>query len=192
MSKLQEQHTLFILPGWIKASWSLLIILLFSQPQLFSQEIAIDADQEPLNQVLIQVARDHNVQLSFDDHMLSGYSVTVHETFITTESAIAFLLNDLPLDYQKSGEVYIIFRKADQPVHRTFRLSGRIVDAYSNESLPYSHILINSTGVVTDFNGNFSFTSTNDSLFNLTISYLGYYIHDTILKAGGEDRKSVV
>ncbi|NOR34803.1 MAG: TonB-dependent receptor plug domain-containing protein, partial [Bacteroidales bacterium] len=58
-----------------------------------------------------------------------------------------------------------------------------VLDSQTGETLPYSHILINESGLITDFNGNFSFIST-DSLFDLSISYLGYYIKDTTLAPG--------
>ena len=52
------------------------------------------------------------------------------------------------------------------------------------EPLPYSHLLIDNRGLISDFNGNFSRIQTGDSVFDVRVSYLGYYILDTILYAG--------
>jgi len=133
----------------------------------------------------MQIARDHGIQLSFDDQLLSSFQVTVQRSFENPDEAISFLIRDLPMEFEKVGEVYTIYKKrVAPPENRTYRLSGRIVDINTNEALPYSHILIGHSGVVSDFNGNFAFTSSSDSIYDLTISYLGYYIHDTVLHYG--------
>ena len=44
--------------------------------------------------------------------------------------------------------------------------------------------LINNKGFISDAKGNFSFTSATDSIFSIKISYLGYYILDTIVPSG--------
>jgi len=94
------------------------------------------------------------------------------------------LLRGLPLGYQKNGEVYVIFREPVPPVNKSYPLSGRIVDFQSGEALPYSHVIIDNQGIVTDFNGRFSFVSTTDSVFSISVSYLGYFVHDTVLQSG--------
>ena len=65
---------------------------------LSGQEIRLDVDDTPLNQVLLQMATTHQVQISFDDQLLSKYEVTVHRSFDGGEDAIAFLLTGLPLE----------------------------------------------------------------------------------------------
>jgi hypothetical protein len=153
-----------------------------SQLSLFSQAVDINVSNAPLNQVLMDLAQDYGVQLSFDDRELSAYRITLDQSFEDPEQAIAFLIRDYPLAYRQIGEVFTIYTsRADAIIN--YRLWGRVVDSESGESLPYSHVLINESGVVTDFNGNFSFVST-DSLFDIRVSYLGYYIKDTTLNPG--------
>jgi len=184
MSKPRDQNIVFTLPRWIKKIWIICGLLLLSQSQAFSQGIQIQADQEPLNRVLIRLAEEYGVQLSFDDNLLSDYPVSVNQQFDTPEAAIDYLLKPLPLDYQKSGEVYIIFKKHTSPGPRTYKISGRIIDNRSGETLPYTHLVAGLQGMITDFSGYFSITSSQDSVFCLTISHLGYYLLDTLLQAG--------
>jgi len=162
----------------------LLFLLLFLQTGIFAQEISIYTDSVPLNKVLINLAQAHGVQLSFDDQLLSGYLVSVQKSFSSAEKAIAYLLHDLPLNYEKGGEVFIIYRIQPSPVRKSYRVSGQVIDNLSGESLPYSQMLINQKGIISDFNGNFSFTTRDDSLFSMRISYLGYYKLDTLLSPG--------
>jgi len=159
-----------------------LAFILWAQVSLSGQILEINAVNDPLNEVLMALARDYGIQLSFDDKLLSGYPVTLTQSFQKPEEVIAYLIKDFPLEYQKIGEVFTIYHVQAAVQPRNFLLSGQVVDSKTQEVLPYSHILVNNSGVVTDFNGNFSCVS-GDSLFQLRVSYLGYYIKDTTLAA---------
>jgi hypothetical protein len=178
------KNTLSILPR-TERSWFLAVLLVSSLLKLSGQSVAIDAKDETLNQVLLEMAREYGIQLSFDDQLLSAYTLTLDKTFESPEEAITFLIKDYPLDYKQIGDVFTLYStQALEPV-TNHRLMGRIIDSLTGETLPYSHVIINQSGVVTDFNGNFSFVST-DSLFRLRISYIGYYIKDTTLNPGSD------
>ncbi len=158
---------------------------MFFPARIHGQSIKIHASEEALNQVLLTLVQDYGIQLSFDDQLLSTYQITVDESFDSAKEAITFLIKDYPLEFKQIGEVFTIYYKPPPELKKSYRLAGRVVDSESGESLPYSHVLINESGTVTDFNGNFSYVSS-DSLFQLTISYLGYYIKDTTLAQGTE------
>jgi len=176
-------HIWSILP-WTSVWFFLLVLLFSSQLKLSGQSVEIEAADEPLNQVLLEMARDYGIQLSFDDQLLSAYTITLQKSFDNPEEAITFLIKDYPLDYKQIGSVFTLYSTKAVELTTNHRLSGRVVDSNTGETLPFSHIIINQSGLVTDFNGNFSFVST-DSLFRLRISYLGYYIKDTTLNPGG-------
>jgi len=168
---------------WSRKAGFLLAFILWSQGSLWGQTIEINAIDRPLNEVMMALAREYGIQLSFDDKLLSGYPVTLKQTFQKPEKAIGYLIKDLPLEYSKIGEVFTIYPVEPEVKLKNYLLSGRVVDSKTQEVLPYSHILVNNSGVITDFNGNFSCVS-GDSTFHLSISYLGYYIKDTTLAAG--------
>jgi len=157
--------------------------LWFFNVSLFGQKIEIRAEQEPLNQVLLGLAKQYRVQLSFDDTQLSEYKVTLQQSFENPEAAIHFLIRDLPLEVRQIGEVFTIYRRVLPEFIRHYTLSGRVIDLNTGEYLPYSNVQVNQSLVVTDFNGIFTYLST-DSVFHLRISYLGYYIKDTTLLPG--------
>lgn len=172
-----------------RVSGFLLVLLLFSQVRISGQTFEINAVDEPLNQVLMELARDYGIQLSFDDKLLSAYTINLQKSFNNPEEAIAFLIKDYPLDFKQIGDVFTLYSTQAEETPTRHNISGRVIDSQTGETLPYSHIIINQSGMVTDFNGNFSFVST-DSLFHLSISYLGYYIKDTTLNPGsGYDLK---
>ncbi|WP_372773076.1 TonB-dependent receptor plug domain-containing protein [Mangrovibacterium sp.] len=150
----------------------------------FGQQLDLRYQEKPLNEILLDLRDRYDCQFSFDDAKLSTYRVSVKQTFRTTTEALDVLLKDLPLDYEKAGEVFLIFNREVLPVSRIYRISGLAMDANNGESLPFAYVRINEKGLITDQNGAFSFRSDTDSTFQISISYLGYYLIDTLVAEG--------
>ena len=93
-------------------------------------------------------------------------------------------MEPLSLNYEKTDGVYIIFSDEKTPEKIEYRISGRVIDRLSGETLPYSHLMVNGHGSTTDFSGHFSSSSSRDPAFEVTVSHLGYYLLDTVLVAG--------
>lgn len=160
------------------------ILFFFCGLSLSAQEVRVDVDHEPLNLVLMSLAREQGIQLSFDDALLATYHISLHRDFQSGQEAIDFLLLDLPLSSVTEGKVLIIYPVPETIEAPVYRLTGCVVDQLSREPLPYTHLLINGFGLVADQGGNFSWSSRQDSLFKLQSSYLGYFILDTMLMSG--------
>lgn len=154
--------------------------------KLLGQEIVVHATNQPLNKVLTQLITDYNANISFNDKALSEYKININSGFETMEETVLALINNLPLDYELSGEVIIIFQKKKSKKKKKWSISGRIIEKGSSEPLPFSHVIINNYGTITDLMGNFSFSSEIDSSFNLKLSHIGYYILDTLVE-GNQD-----
>jgi len=162
----------------------ILPFLILTGENIFSQSISIEANNKPLCDVLIQMRDQYGLQLSFNHRLLSKYNVTISGSFFSSDEAINSLLKDFPLFYEKSGDVYLIYEKSKAHKKKEFLISGQVLDKSSFETLPYSHIIINGRGIISEFKGGFSYVSRTDSIFKLSISYLGYYILDTIVQPG--------
>jgi hypothetical protein len=151
---------------------------------VYSQEIKVTASKKSLNEVLLTIRDTYNIDFSFNDSELSKYSVTVSKTFSNIDLALEYLLKNLPFEFQRTSGVYVIFPKrmevVEKPKPKVYRISGRIMEAKTNEVLPFSNILVNSKGIISDYNGNFLFSTTDDSVFRIQISHLGYLVKDTI------------
>ena len=63
---------------------------------------------------------------------------------------------------------------ARPPGHRCVIL-GKVVDATTNEALPFASVVLqgNATGTTTDFDGNYTLTGT-PGVHNVVVSFLGY------------------
>ena len=151
---------------------------------LSSQEIRIDCTDEPLNKILIQLRDNYDLMVSFDDQQLSTYKLTLEKKFSSHSLALEYLFKGLPLRYEVSDGVYIIYSVVLKERPESHILAGSVSDKTNHETLPFSSILINNKGLISDAKGNFSFTSATDSIFSIKISYLGYYILDTIVPSG--------
>ncbi|HDO28191.1 MAG TPA: TonB-dependent receptor [Bacteroidetes bacterium] len=160
-----------------------IFFFLFAGFHAYAQEIRISVSGEPLNKVLAGIRDDYKVQISFDDHLLSQYVITLKARFKNPEKAINKLLSGLPFDYEKPDNVFIIYQRKTEKKKKEFYLSGQIIDAISHEPLPYSHIIINGRPLAADVKGSFMHVSVTDSVFTVQATHLGYYILDTTLKA---------
>lgn len=158
---------------------TLLFIILFAPAQAQKYEIMVK--NEPLNKVLIGLRDKYGLQFSFNDDHLSDFNITLTKEFSSTDKIMLSLLKGLPLAYKRVNQVYLIYPFKKPKKHRIW---GHIIDATSREPLPYSHLLINGIGTTSDEMGNFTYTSSSDSLFHIISSHLGYFIQDTSLSAG--------
>jgi len=150
-----------------------------------AQEIKVSADNQPLSDLLVELRDRYDLSFSFNDAELRKYDVTLDKSFVNAEEMVGYLLKDLPLTWQQTGGVFVIFSQKKKPSPRPVKrlLSGRIVERKTLEPLPYSNISINGSGTSSDESGFFSFRST-DSLLQVQISHLGYYRIDTTLAPG--------
>ncbi|MDP2336311.1 MAG: TonB-dependent receptor plug domain-containing protein [Bacteroidota bacterium] len=157
-----------------------------------SRNIRVEVSNLPLNQVLLQLREQYDFQFSYADNQLSPYRITVSKTFSSKEEVLKFLLDGLPFQLKKTGEVFVIIPdkkklREEQKKGQT-QITGQIVEAGSFEPLPFSKIMINNHPMIADVTGNFNYTATDDSTFHVRISHLGYYIYDTLLYAGINQR----
>jgi hypothetical protein len=160
-----------------------IFLLIITSQTLFSQEkVKINANDIGLNKVIVHLRDFYNLNVSFNDDKLSAFKVNTNKEFSTPEKALKYLLKGLPLKLESLNNVFVISDlKQNKPLN--YLLTGNISDAISNETLPFSTIVINGLSLISDQKGNFSFSSKTDSLFKLQISYLGYLKLDTLVDA---------
>ncbi len=161
--------------------WLLPIVFFLFTNLLQAQQINISCEEKPLNELLVELRDEYKLQLSFDDSSLSRYKVSVKEKFESFEEALDYILTGLPYKFEEYNEVFLIYPFIVKPTEKSkFKLAGQIVDIKTRESLPFSHLLVNGIGLITDERGNFQQVS-EDSLFHFQASYLGYYLLDTVV-----------
>jgi hypothetical protein len=162
----------------------ILFFLILPFSRLFAQQtLVVKANNQPLNKVITALRDQYDIKLSFNDDKLSQYIININRSFISADEALNFLLKGLPLILEKDNNVFIISTKKAISSNTRYLLSGHVVDGKSNESLPFSSIVVNGYPLTTDLKGNFSYSTVVDSLFKIQVSYLGYYKLDTVVNA---------
>lgn len=163
---------------------ALFFLLFLAVPAIsFSQHIILNLDAEPLNEVLIRLSISYGIQISFDDRNLSQYEITMDKSFETAESALNELLTGLPLELKQRGDVFVIIQQKKSFIPKSFCIKGQVLEKGTMEPLPYANIQVNGTGMAADLKGSFTFISISDSIFNVRVSHLGYYIKDTVVRS---------
>lgn len=158
----------------------------------FSQQIDVKFSNTPLSQILVSLRDKYNLQLSFNDQLLAKYSLSLDNHYSSPEQAIQALLVDFPLSYSKQGEVFLILPKENRRLAHNALLIGQISESRSQEPLPFSQVLVDNRVIVSDIKGNFSYPSTQDSIFHIRVSHLGYFILDTIVSTANFHRFNLV
>jgi type II secretory pathway component GspD/PulD (secretin) len=79
-----------------------------------SQKIRVDAVDIPLDEVFIELRDKYGFQFTFDDKFLSKFKITVHREFESKQAVVSYLLQGFPLEFDKSGEVFVIFRSQEK------------------------------------------------------------------------------
>ena len=161
-----------------------------------AQKIKVEANNQPLNSLLLELRKEYNFQFSYSDNELSTYKITASRTFDSKEETVNYLLTGLPFSLKMIDNVFIIIpdkkkQKEEQRKPLT-RITGQIVEAGSFEPLPFSSILINNHPMLADVTGNFNYTASAESPFHVRISHLGYYIYDTIMYASNNRQYKLV
>ncbi len=154
-------------------------------------EIHLKCRDKPLNKVLSELRDLYHVELSFDDQAMSTCSITADQRFQRIEDVIRFVTSSCHFSFKKIGAVYVLKahkRRSKPSVISTdttqpfYYFSGRTIDRFNSEPLPYSVISTSKANLITDHLGNYSYKS-RDSILNVKISYLGYFKLDTFLCA---------
>ncbi len=172
----------------------LLILSVIGSAQ--SKTYRIETSNQPLNTVLLQLRNQYDFQFSYSENQVSQFKITFSKTFYSKEEAVRYLLRDLPLHLKIMDNVFIIIpdtrkKKTDEGKYLT-QIAGQIVEAGTSEPLPYSNILINNHPMVADVTGNFNYTTLADSSYRVRISHLGYYVYDTLVYAGIDQRFKLI
>lgn len=171
----------------IKKTIAAILLMLIFSSLTQAQKISIDALNTPFSDVLIQLRDQYGASVSFDDESLRKYNISITKSFKNTEEAIQFIIEKLPLNYTVNNGVFVIYPEPDKlkkkvpPKKRIVR--GQVLDKKTLESLPFTNILINGKGTITDASGFFSYQSA-DSIFEMAFSQIGYFRKDTIILPG--------
>jgi hypothetical protein len=175
-----------------KCLFALLVILISTISFAFSQKIEIAVTNLPLNKVFVELRDTYHLRFSYNDQLLSQYNISVTNNYPNADEAVRSLIKGFPLTCLKRGEVFIILPEKREAANKIFHLAGQVIEAKTDESLPFAQLEVGDRLLSTDEKGSFSYTNSTDSIFRVKISYLGHYVLDTIVPAGNNYRFQLI
>jgi hypothetical protein len=105
----------------------LIFVLTIFSVNGFSQKLHVKASNEPLSSVFKRL----NVEVSFDNRLLSEYKVTLDKSFSSPYKAIVYLLDGKPLQVKKVAGVFVITEKPNSVVLKS-----------KTPKIEYKHVII--------------------------------------------------
>ena len=160
----------------------LLIPFLYSS-YFFSQEVKLNYNEQPINEILIDLSAKYNVQLSINSSSSNTCQLAINQTFTSLDEAFKFIASACNLEIQKVGGIYSFKTATNLPKvvkKEQYLFQGLVSDKIDKEPLPYAKVKFNGQAISCDENGRYSFYSEQDKT-QTTFIYLGYFTLDTLL-----------
>ena len=175
----------------------LIIVLSLVSIQAYSQKIPEYYLEKlytgTLDEALKDMAKDAGIKLSFDSTLISKYHYASRFFHTKFESALTDICDEYKLKYYVGEDniIYILPKKnaisqsvmkapvkhfSGKAVKSNYKITGRIVDETSGESLPYVNVAVkNSTiGTSSNVDGYFTLLNVPSDTCTLVTSYIGY------------------
>ncbi len=145
-----------------------------------TMHVTIMLEGMPLRDALNRVAEHVGAGVVYDDGMVDARVVAAHCRACPLNELLRDILVPHGLEHEfMEGPVIVVVRGTAR------RVTGRIVDAQTGESLPLAQVWSGSVGDVADDEGLFSLRIPPTGATNVTISYMGYE-HRTVRVVPGD------
>lgn len=153
------------------------------------QEVRLQFTDVPLSEVLAQLHLQHAIEFSFGSEVLSGCEVNIEGVYDSIDEALLALTRPCGLSVEKVKNVYVVYRKKDvvepsKPAAQQW-IRATIMDDESGETLPFTTVQFNRSGLVSDVNGRLVYRS-QDSSTHVVVSHVGYERLDTFIAGSGD------
>lgn len=176
-------------------------ITLTLQAQQAADEIRIHEvfHKTPLSKALKTIQEKYGVRIAYDHSLVQNIVVALQLKDQDVSQSMELLLAGTPLTFQKIGNNIAIVPKphvrTNETTERTtIRLSGKVVDIHSEETLPQATIRVAGTNITTTTNNDGYFTILNipTDTCSLEVRYLGYITQTISVKdIGSPDRFTI-
>ena len=151
-----------------------------------AQNIALNYQNLPLNEVLIDLNQRYDAQISINSSISENCQITLSGQYDNMLQAMKALAKECNLEVTQVGNVYTFQQKKPTTATKTAKkpplhlFQGTVIDGLTGEPLPFSRVETGSTILLADENGKFSFKSEKSSE-TILFRHLGYGILDTSL-----------
>jgi hypothetical protein len=135
----------------------------------------------PLSKVLRTIQEKYRVRIAYDPALVQNIVVDLQLNDLNIAQSLERLTAGTPVTVQQVGTNFIIIPRLS-PSHEStgekinIRLSGKVIDQHTGETLPQATIRVRGTDIATTTNndGNFTILTIPQDTCSLEIRYLGY------------------
>lgn len=183
----------------LTAKPSLLFILLFFSPFLsYSQNDILQTKIDKwlccdLDHSLQDISEEYKIKFVYDREKLKAIRYTEHPEGVALEKVLKGMCkpNKLKFFVNDEGLVYVVekwFQEGMETldeeknytaasVKKNIKMTGRVVDKFSLESLPFVTVSVKgaSTGTITNVDGNFTLKDIPTDTSTIVFTYIGYH-----------------
>ncbi|WP_167619444.1 TonB-dependent receptor [Maribellus sediminis] len=171
----------------------LFLFLKFISLPVSAQDIQFNFQDTPLSEALSEVIQKVGIRISFDADLLEKIRVTIQINETDPEAILSVLLRGTNFYFEEKYGTWLILKKAEQfnKAVQGYRLvSGIIFDEATGERLPSAGIYDRDHRLLISSNveGSFSLRipKATQEVY-LEVSYLGYFMLDTLVQLGDEN-----
>lgn len=144
--------------------------------------VSFDGKEVPLNRALFQLRKKYKVAIAYDNRALKEYKVSSNGNPIPLSDLLKSWLEPNGYTYEYLAATLVVFPKLieEEPVGNATRfnfvLHGKILDAETNEPLPFASVSEAKTGrgAYTNEQGYFTLNEVSSDTVVLNCSYIGY------------------
>jgi len=164
--------------------FTIVIALIFLQIQLLysvaDERVTLKLSQVPLKTALRKITLQTQVNFIYASAFLDSIVVSCNFSKEPLEDVVRELLKNTRLTFSRSHKEQIVIYVKTIKID----ISGKVLDAQSNESLPYANIRIKNShfGTSTNNEGRFVLKNVRTLPCTLQIRYIGYLSKDFVLK----------
>lgn len=172
------------------ALWILFVVHVLSAQE---NKISFTFENESLEKVIEFLIKNYNIPIAYQDKQIAGIKINAQCHDCSIEEAIKDILKDTPINALQLNTQIILTEHENAKDHSRHRIiTGKIIDAKDNASLPYANILIKgyNKGVISNLDGTFTLTDLPSKPITLKVLYMGY--RDTERKLTAENNQDTL
>lgn len=141
--------------------------------QCFSQQLyTLEADEQPVTEVLKELEEAYGLKFSFNAKRLAEYDVVASITTNDPARLMEELLKYIPYKATQVEGVYLIIPDRNKKIELP-TISGRVIDAQTGAPLAFAHIEADEKGGISDLDGRFQLKSIKRPE-EIQVSFVGY------------------
>lgn len=168
------------------------IVFAWSISVSYAQQVRLNYHEVPLNEILIDLNDRYQIQVSINAGLSRTCEISLKSSFSSIDEALNVLADACGLTLTKFDDVYSIHAPLDEKIHtvskkKRYLYQGQVLERGTQEPLPFTNLLFQDRGIISDESGRFSFLS-EESTKAIQCRHLGYITADTLVANGNNLR----